>query len=129
MSQHSRNWTLAAFAALSLLGIVGLAATALLGFEEPNSVLLLWSSALVLAAPAAILVHLIMTKDLTRQEKRIWLHEFASPRAGWAISEYLTSGDRRATAGSLAEQALARRRTAASSRSASRSRTSPPGTR
>lgn len=109
MSQHRTNRILGAFAALSLFGIAGLGLTALIGFEEPDRNLLLFSSVLVLSAPVAILVHLVVTKELTRQEKRIWLHELTGRRAAWVFSDYLTSSDRRATARSLADQALTRR--------------------
>lgn len=83
------------FAALSVLGMVALAVTAIIGFEEPNSTLLLFSSILLLAAPAAVLVHLATTKALTRQEKRRWIRELTSRRAPRALSDYLTSQGRR----------------------------------
>jgi hypothetical protein len=38
--------------------MVGLAVTAMLGFEEPNNTLLLFSSVLIFAATVAMLVHL-----------------------------------------------------------------------
>jgi hypothetical protein len=104
------NRVLAAFAGLSVLGLVGLAGTVLIGFEEPNGTLLLLSSVLVFAAPVAGLVHLGLTRTLTPTEKRIWLHELTGRRAAWALSEYLTCHDRRSTARRLAEEALARRR-------------------
>jgi hypothetical protein len=94
---------------LSLLGTVGLGLTALLGFEKPSNTLLLVFSVLVLAAPVAMLVHLSATRELTREEKRIWIRELTGPRAPWAFSDYVASSDRRATAGRLAEEALARR--------------------
>jgi hypothetical protein len=103
------NRVLGGIAGLSLLGIVGLGLTALLGFEKPNNLLLLLFSMLVLAAPVAMLVHLGATRELTRHEKRIWIRELTGPRAPWAFSDYVTCDDRRATARRLAEEALARR--------------------
>jgi peptidoglycan/LPS O-acetylase OafA/YrhL len=97
-----------AFGVLSLAGMVLLAVTAVVGFEEPNSTLFLTSLALVLAAPAAMLVHLAATRQLTGSEKRIWIRELAGPRAARSFSAYLTSHDRSATAGRLAAEASAR---------------------
>ena len=105
------NMVLGALAVLSLFGVVGLALTGLFAFEKPNSMLLLVSSALVLATPVAMLVHLSATRELTREEKRIWIRELTGPRAPWAFSDYVISDDRPATARRLAEEALARRRT------------------
>lgn len=105
----SANTILGAFALVSLFGMVGLALTALVGFEHPNTALLVWSSILALAAPAAILVHLNVTRDLTRAEQRIWIRELLSARAPWAWSEYLMTDDRRATAERYAEDARVRR--------------------
>jgi hypothetical protein len=103
------NRVLGALAALSIFGIAGLGLTALFGFETANTMLLIVSSVLVLAAPVAMLVHLSVTRDLTRHEKRIWIRALTGPRAPWAFSDYVTSDDRRATASRLAEEALARR--------------------
>jgi hypothetical protein len=84
------------------------AMTALVGFEEPSSTLLLASLVLAFAAPVAILVHLVGTNELTRHDKRIWIRQLAGPRAARAFSAYLTSHDRSATAERLAAEALAR---------------------
>ena len=89
---------------LSITGMIGLATTVLVGFEEPNNTLLLVSTVLVLAAPLAALVHLGLTTELTRQEKRAWIRGFTGPRAPRVLSDYLTCRDRRATARQLAEQ-------------------------
>lgn len=100
----SSNRVLGGFTVLTIAGIVGLAATALVGFEEPNNTLLLVSTVLVLAAPLAALVHLSLTSELTREEKRAWIRGFTGPRAPRVLSDYLTCRDRRATARQLAEQ-------------------------
>jgi len=95
---------------MSVFGIVGLAVTAMLGFEEPNNTLFLFSFVLLFAAPMAMLVHLIVGKQLTLREKRIWIHQLAGPHAARAFSAYLTSHDRSATADRLTAEAVARSR-------------------
>lgn len=104
------NRILGVFIALSFFGMAGLAVMVIVGFEEPNNTLLLFSSVLIFAAPIAILAHLSVTKELTRQEKRIWIRELTGPRAPWVFTAYLTCHDRRATAESLAAEALTRSR-------------------
>jgi hypothetical protein len=101
---------LGAFALLSVFGMVGLALTAMLGFEEPNNTLFLFSFVLMFAAPMAMLVHLIVNRELTPREKRIWIRQLAGPNAARAFSAYFTSRDRSATADRFAAEALARSR-------------------
>jgi Mn2+/Fe2+ NRAMP family transporter len=96
-----------AFALLSVFGMVGLAVTVMLGFEEPNNTLFLSSSVLMFAAPVAMLTHLIFTRELTLGEKRIWIRQLAGRHAARAFSAYLASHDRSATADRLAAEALA----------------------
>jgi hypothetical protein len=84
--------------------MAGLVLMATLAFEEPNHALLLVSSLLVFAAPIAAALHLVVTRELSRQEKRIWIRQLTGRRAPWAFSDYLTSPDRRATARRLAEE-------------------------
>jgi len=98
------NRVFGAFAVLSAVGVVGLALTALAGFEEPNNTLLLVSAALVLAAPVAMLSHVSVTSELTRQEKRAWIRRLASARAPRVFAEYLTCPDRRAAGRSLSKK-------------------------
>jgi len=102
------NRVFGALAAVSAVGMVGLAVTAVIGFEEPNNALLLTSFILMLVAPVAMLVHLARTRELTSRERRIWIRQFAGPRAPRAFSAYLTSHDRSATAERLAAEASAR---------------------
>ncbi len=83
---------------LSIIGFAGLVVTILLGFEEPNSLLLRTFSAMLLAAPMAVLVHLTCTRSLTPERKRIWWKEFASAEIWSAFSEYLLSSDLGASA-------------------------------
>jgi len=101
------NRVLDALTVLSVVGMVGLAATAIVGFEEPNDTLLLTSLALMFGGPVAMLVHLAVTRELTASEKWIWIRQLAGPRAARAFAAYLTSHDRRATAERLAAEALA----------------------
>ena len=98
----------AALAVMSVVGMVVLTVTAIAGFEEPNTTLLLTSLVLVFAAPVAMLVHLTGTRELTGSEKRIWIRELAGPRAARTFSAYLTSLDRSALAERLAAEASAR---------------------
>jgi hypothetical protein len=102
------NTVLGACAVLNLFGMAGLVLTATLAFEEPNAALLLVSSLLLFAVPIAVLMHLVVTRELSRQEKRIWIQQLTGGRAPWAFSDYLTSPDRRATAKRLAEETATR---------------------
>ena len=92
------------FAVLSVLGLVGLVLTVVVGFEEPDSRLLLMSSFLAFASPVAIAVHLTMTKELTREKKRIWVRELTGARAGEAFSAYIMCDDRSVMAETLSLQ-------------------------
>ena len=99
------NRALGAGCAISnLLGMAGLVLTATLAFEEPNTALLVFSAVLLFAAPVAVLLHLAFTRELSRQEKQIWIKHLTGSRAGWALSDYLTFPDRRATARRLSEE-------------------------
>ena len=101
------NRVFAVLAALSVAGVVVSAMTAIVGFEEPSTTLLLTSLVLAFAAPVAMLLHLIGSSELTRHDKRVWVRQLAGPRAAQAFSAYLTSPDRSATAERLAAEALA----------------------
>jgi hypothetical protein len=57
---------------LSIFGCSVAAFTALFGFEEADDTRLLASAVLTLAAPFALLVHLILTKQLARHDERLW---------------------------------------------------------
>jgi len=78
---------------LTVAGIAGVVVTTMLGFEEPDTRMLLVSGAMVLAAPVAALLHLSVTRRLTHDEKRIWLKEFRSSRIWSALAEYLSSAN------------------------------------
>ena len=88
-------------ALLTIVGVVAMAVTMLLGFEEPNGILLLVSSILMFTTPVAMLAHLALTHELTPEEKRIWLRALTGRRAPAAWSVYLTCGNRREGIGRL----------------------------
>lgn len=96
-------------AVLTVVGIAGIVVTAMLGFEEPNTPMLLVFGAMTLAAPVTALVHLSVTRGLTHGEKRIWLREFGSAEVWSALSEYLSSTNLSESAKRRAQDALARR--------------------
>jgi hypothetical protein len=95
--------------ALTVLGFVGLVLTVILGFESPNTALLVTSAALTFAIPFALLWHLARTHTLTTAEKRMWMRDFISADAGSAMWEYMTSPDLRESARRRAEDAATRR--------------------
>jgi hypothetical protein len=95
---------------LTVAGIAGLVVTTMLGFEEPQTPMLLVSGAMTLAAPITVLVHMSVTRGLTHDEKRIWLKELGSAEVWSALSEYLSSPNLSGSARRRAQDALARRR-------------------
>ena len=80
-------------AVLLVCGLVGLALTALFGFEEPNDTLLFLSSGLLLVAPVLVLAHLSVTRALTPTQRRIWFYQLTGRRAPWAYGDYLSCDD------------------------------------
>ena len=102
------RWVAAISGALSLVGLVGLVLTLVLGFETPNRTLLLVSG-LIFAAPLAALWHFVATRTLTPAEKRIWIRELTGAEAFSAIAEYMKTPDLRASARRRAAAAAARR--------------------
>jgi hypothetical protein len=103
------RWVAAISGVLSLLGLVGLVLTCVLGFETPNTALLATSGALTSAAPLGVLWHFAATRTLTTAEKRMWIRELTGAEAWSAISEYMTSPDLRASGRRRAEDAAAKR--------------------
>jgi hypothetical protein len=95
--------------ALSLLGFVGLLLTLILGFETPNTTLMVVSAPLMFAAPLAALWHFVTTSTLTASEKGIWTRALISGEAFSALAEYLRSADLRASTQRLVADAVARR--------------------
>ena len=90
-------------ALLTIVAVVAMAVTMLLGFEEPNGILLLVSSILMFTTPVAMLAHLALTHELTPGEKRIWLRALIGRRAPAAWSAYLTCHNRRDAIGRLTQ--------------------------
>lgn len=103
MATDSRAFLRTFVSVLFICAIAGLVLTAVLGFEEPNDRLLLPASGLLFAAIAAVLMHLAVTRALTRPQKRVWLARLTGRRAPWAWGEYLTCDDLRAAANRFAE--------------------------
>ena len=103
------GWVTALSGTLSLLGLAGLVLTVVLGFETPNTRLLVVSGALMFATPLAVLWHFAATRTLTTAEKRMWVRDFTGAEAWSAMSEYLTSPDLRASGRRRAEDAASRR--------------------
>jgi hypothetical protein len=93
---------------LFVCAMAGLLLTALFGFEEPNNILLLLSSGLLLTAIAAVFIHLAVNRQLTRSQKHIWLRHLTGRRALFAWTEYLTCNDLPAAARQFSEGMSAR---------------------
>ena len=103
------RWVTAISGALSLLGLSGLVLTFLLGFETPNTPLLVISGTLTFATPLALLWHVSATRTLTTAEKHLWVREFTGAGAWSAMSEYMTPLNLRESARRRAEDAAERR--------------------
>lgn len=103
MATDSRAFLRPFVSVLFLCAIVGLILAAVFGFEEPIDRLLLPAAGLLLAAIAAVLLHLAVTRALTRPQKRAWLARLTGRRAAWAWGEYLTCDDLAAAADRFAE--------------------------
>jgi hypothetical protein len=80
---------------VSLLGFLGLAVNAVLSFEEPERAMLLASGLLLLAAPLGLLVHLGVTRKLTRAEKRAWIAGLTGRRGMAFLAAYFEGNGRR----------------------------------
>jgi hypothetical protein len=103
------RWVVTVSGVLSLLGLVGLLLTLVLGFETPDTTLLAVSAPLMFAAPLVALWHFVTTRTLTPAEKRIWIKELTGAEAFSALSEYMRSTDLRASAQRRAADAATRR--------------------
>ena len=76
--------------ALFVVGLLGVTLAVLIGFEEPPRLLFTVSALCVLAPPIVLLVHLWLTKALSREEKQFWLKGLFSRRALQVASAYLS---------------------------------------
>ena len=102
------RWVATVAGALSLLGLASLILTVALGFETPNTAMLIISAVLVFAVPLAVLWHFVTTRTLTPAEKRIWMRELTGAEAFAALSEYMRSPDLRSSAAAAAAKRDAR---------------------
>jgi hypothetical protein len=96
------RWLATVSAALTVFGFAGLVLTLLIGFETPNTLLLIVSGTLTFAAPAIAIWHLVATRTLTTAEKRVWVRELTGAEAFSALAEYVRSSDLRASAADAA---------------------------
>jgi hypothetical protein len=92
------TWILKGLSFAGIAGLVVLATAMLVGFEEMGTGLLIVSVVLMLSTPLGVLLHLWLTNDLTREQKRAWRRELSGSRAAIALSEYLANEDRAAAA-------------------------------
>ena len=105
----SAEWLLVALPYVSLLGLVGLVANAVLSFEEPHQEMLLVSALALLAAPLGVLLHLTATRELTRGEKRAWIAGLMGRKGMALFTAYLKGIDRRRATEQLAAETRGRR--------------------
>jgi hypothetical protein len=96
-------------AVLTLAGIAGLVMALAISFEEANTPMVILSGAMILSAPATALLHVCVTRGLTRNEKQFWLKEFRGPEVWSTLSEYLSSPNLSESARRRAQEAVARR--------------------
>ena len=75
--------------ALFVVGLLGVTLAVLIGFEEPPRLLFALSTLCVLAPALILLLHLSMTKELSRAEKTFWLRGLFSRKALQFASAYL----------------------------------------
>ncbi len=92
---------------VSLVGFLGLAPNLLLSFEEPHAGMLLVATLLLSVAPVGLLVHLATTRELSAQERSVWLAGLMSRKGARFFAAYFHAGERRRTT----QQLIARRRT------------------
>ena len=75
--------------AITVVGMLGLAIAVILGFEEAPAGLFLLSALMFLAGPVFLLGDFVVTKSLSKDEKRVWMRRFLSRRPLQAASAYL----------------------------------------
>jgi hypothetical protein len=79
---------------VSLLGCLAGAANVVLSFEEPHRGMLLLAGILVVSAPLGLAIHLALTTELTRADKRLWATALTSPASLRFFATYFTSSER-----------------------------------
>jgi hypothetical protein len=90
---------------VTLLGLLGVAVMALLGFEQPDTLMLVVASLLLLAAPVGLVLHLSTTKELTAEEKRLWAIRLLSWRGPALFGAYFVRRERRNATKALVDSA------------------------
>ena len=83
--------------------------TLLLGFETPNTALLLISVALTSATPLTLRWHVTATHTLATDEKRLWMRELSGAEVWSAMSEYMITLNLRESGRRRADNAAHRR--------------------
>jgi hypothetical protein len=80
---------------LMLLGCVGVVASIVVAFEEPDTRMLLISGLFVVAAPVGMALHLAFTDELNPEDKRAWIAGLASFKDLGLFGAYFTPTRRR----------------------------------
>ena len=94
---------------VSLLGLLAPAVNVVLSFEDPHGGMLLASGLLLPVAPLGVLVHLGVTRELTRAEKRAWMAGLTGRRGMAYFAAYCDGSGRRIAMERLASEARGRR--------------------
>ena len=81
---------------ISLLGLLGLVVNTVLSFEEPERAMLIASGLLLMAAPLGLSIHLAVTRELSRDEKRAWIAGLTGRRGMAFLAAYFEGSGRRA---------------------------------
>jgi len=103
-------WAFATLPYITLLGCVGLGLTVVLGFEEPDLRWLAASSALIAAAPLGMALHMALTGEISKRDKRLWLASLAGMKDPAAFPDYFTPESRSVATRALRARAQAGRR-------------------
>jgi hypothetical protein len=90
---------------VTLVGLLGVAVMALLGFERPDTPMFVAATLLLLAAPVGLALHLSTTKELTAAEKRLWAIGLLSWRGPALFGAYFVRRERRNATKALVDSA------------------------
>ncbi len=85
---------LAVLPSVSLLGLTGLVTSITLGFEEAAVEMLLASALLLALAPAGMLLHLAVSRELTPQERRLWFAGLQGRNGPALFASYFSARER-----------------------------------
>jgi hypothetical protein len=86
--------TLACLPYFGLLGVALLVANIAFSFEEPHWAMLTVATVLLIAAPLGMLVHLALTSEMRRAEKRMWLSALTGRKGPYLFANYFRKTDR-----------------------------------